>query len=165
MTCKHWNRHVVIWTKIRQNDGISVSVNIRMLSYLYRNRHDKDKTVWLSSYLYLYHGNHFTWKDGLYIAIGPKGPLWSPSMASYTTWLPGSCNSNATGIKRDERWWKLRGLFIRSREISRKVAKLVIQIITLKLDMPLGSSAAKFLNERIFLNTNLAASRLCEILR
>ena len=40
-----------------------------MPSYQYSNPHDKDKTVSCPSYLY--HENHHTWKDSLYIETGP----------------------------------------------------------------------------------------------
>ena len=44
-------------------------LNIKMLSYQYRNSHYKDKTVsWLS---YLYNGNIHTWKHRLFIETGP----------------------------------------------------------------------------------------------
>ena len=44
-------------------------INIK-ISYQYRNCHDKDNTVsWLS---YLYNGNAHTWKDCLYVEMGPS---------------------------------------------------------------------------------------------
>ena len=48
-------------------------LNIKMPSYQYRDSHDKDKTVSRPSYLY--HKNHHTWKDDLYIEAEPCGPV------------------------------------------------------------------------------------------
>ena len=61
-----------------------------------------------------------------------------------------------------------RRLFVRSREISKPQDTLNCRI-ALKFDRHIGSNAAegpvKFQSDRIILNTNLAASRLYEILR
>ena len=51
-------------------------LDIKMLFHQYRNSHHKDKTVSRPSYLY--HGNHHTWKDHLYIETGPSSPWRFP---------------------------------------------------------------------------------------
>ena len=50
-----------------------VRLNINMWYYKYRDSHVKDKTVSRPSYLY--YGNPHTWKDGLYMEMGPW--IWS----------------------------------------------------------------------------------------
>ena len=47
-------------------------LNIKMLSYQYRDSYDKDKKIsWQS---YLYNGVSHTWKDSLYVEMVPRGP-------------------------------------------------------------------------------------------
>ena len=57
--------------------GRKTCFNIKM-SYQYRNSHHEDKMAIKLSYLY--NGNPYTWKDGLYIEIGAhNGPLNEPA--------------------------------------------------------------------------------------
>ena len=58
---------------VRRHLYIESDLNIMMLFFQYRNSHYKGKTVWWLSYLY--NGNPYSRKDGLYIEMGPRSLL------------------------------------------------------------------------------------------
>ena len=65
-------------------------LNIKMSSFQYRNFHYKDKTVIRLSYLY--NGNPHTWKDSLYIEMGPCLSIQSciTTLTQYASPCPGN---------------------------------------------------------------------------
>ena len=63
-----------------QKDHAGAHLNIKMSSYQYWESHYQDKTV--SQPSYLHNGNPHTWKDRLYIEMGP----WQLRVDSGTWW-------------------------------------------------------------------------------
>ena len=64
--------------------------------------------------------------------------------------------------------YPIRRLAVKSREVSKPIGNLDYRI-AMKFDRHIGSNAAevpvKFQSDQTIINANLAASRLCEILR